>query len=205
MAQSVKFYRYYERWMKLYKKGAVQPVTYQKYQITQQQLTKLAPELRMKELSRLTYQQLLNDYASNHERQTVMDFHHHLKSALLDAIDDGLLKRDPTRKAVIKGIIQRKHKVKFLNQKETQALLNGLDLGTEINWDYFILLIAKTGLRFAEALGLTPDDFDFAHHRLDINKTWNYKERQGGFALTKNSSSVRKVELDWQTVMLKVV
>jgi integrase len=69
-----------------------------------------------------------------------------------------------------------------------------------LSWDWLILLIAKTGLRFSEALALTPGDFDFAHQMLSVNKTWNYKG-DGGFLPTKNHSSVRKVQIDWQTVM----
>ena len=51
----------------------------------------------------IAYQQLLNDYAEYHERQTTMDFHHQLKGSILDAVDEGLIDRDPTRKAIIKG------------------------------------------------------------------------------------------------------
>ena len=32
-----------------------------------------------------------------------MDFHHQLKSAILDAYEEGLVTKDPTRRAVIKG------------------------------------------------------------------------------------------------------
>ena len=63
-----------------------------------------------------------------------------------------------------------------------------------------IYLIAKTGIRFSEALAITPDDFDFPHQTLNIEKTWNYKET-GGFEPTKNKSSERKIQLDWQTVI----
>lgn len=38
-----------------------------------------------------------------YERQTTLDFHHQLKGAILEAVDEGLLERDPTRKAIIKG------------------------------------------------------------------------------------------------------
>ena len=69
-----------------------------------------------------------------------------------------------------------------------------------INWDWLILLIAKTGMRFSEALALTPKDFDFAHQTLSISKTWDYKG-EGGFLPTKNKSSVRKIQIDWQTVV----
>lgn len=161
MTQNQTFHAYFKDWMTLYKQGAVRPVTYQKYVITHQHLVKLAPRLKTSRLSRATYQQLLNDFAQNHERQTVLDFHHHLKSSIIDAMEEDILKRDPTRKIVIKGTVQRLHKPKFLNQFEVQALLKQLNLQDEVNWDYFILLITKTGLRFAEALGLTPADFDF--------------------------------------------
>ena len=201
MAQEIKFHVYFYQWMKLYKKDAVRDVTYQKYQMTQRQLVKLAPDMLLSDLTRLTYQQLLNDYAESHERQTTMDFHRHLKSSIVDALEEELLKKDPTRKAIIKGVKQRKHKNKYLHQYELQALLNELELEGEINWDYFILLIAKTGLRFVEALGVTPKDFDFAHQTLTVSKTWNYKTNEGGFAPTKNKSSMRKIPLDWQTVI----
>lgn len=38
-----------------------------------------------------------------YERQTTLDFHHQLKGAILEAVDEGLRERDPTRKAIIKG------------------------------------------------------------------------------------------------------
>ena len=55
-------------------------------------------------------------------------------------------------------------------------------------------------MRFSEALALTPKDFDFAHQTLSISKTWDYKGK-GGFQPTKNKSSVRKIQIDWQTVI----
>ncbi|QEA31388.1 site-specific integrase [Secundilactobacillus malefermentans] len=201
MTQEIKLHKYFFQWMQLYKLDAVREVTYQKYEMTHKQLISLAPDLKMSELTRLTYQQLLNDYAETHERQTVMDFHRHLKSSLIDALEEDLIDRDPTRKAIIKGTRHRQHKTKFLNQHEVQGLLNTLVLDEGVNWDYFILLIAKTGLRFSEALAVTPKDFDFAHQYLNISKTWNYKSAMSGFAPTKNHSSVRKVQLDWQTVI----
>ncbi|MBS9335581.1 site-specific integrase [Fructobacillus sp. M1-13] len=194
------FHRYYKRWITMYKEGAIRKVTMNKYLMTHQWVIKLALKLKVGDLTRITYQQLLNDYADGHERQTVMDFHHQLKGAILDAVDDGLIERDPTRKAIIKGRTPRPKKPKYLNQFELHTLLTELDLSTDVNWDWFILLIAKTGMRFSEALALTPNDFDFAHQMLTIDKTWNYKE-DGGFLPTKNQSSVRKIQIDWQTVI----
>lgn len=200
MKETDLFVDYYATWITVYKEGAIRKVTLNKYKMTHQWLVKLIPNLKIGELNRIVYQQLLNDYALYHERQTTMDFHHQLKGAILDAVDEGLIDRDPTRKAIIKGKTPSVKKIKYLNQYELHTLLINLDLKGEVNWDWFILLVAKTGIRFSEGLALTPKDFEFSHQMLNINKTWDYKGN-GGFLPTKNSSSVRKVQLDWQTVI----
>mgnify|MGYP004694440861 CR=1 FL=1 len=107
------FYEYYAKWITVYKKGAIRKVTMDKYLMTQKWLVKLIPSLKVYEMNRIAYQQLLNDYAEYHERQTTMDFH---------------------------------------------------------------------------------------HQTLSINKTWDYKGKSG-FQPTKNRSSVRKIQIDWQTVI----
>ncbi|EAD4796723.1 site-specific integrase [Listeria monocytogenes] len=195
------FHEYFKEWVYLYKVGAIRSITLQKYYVTEQKIQELVPELKIKDLDRYTYQQLLNNYALTHEKQTTMDFHHHLKGAILDAVDEGVLNQNPTRKIVIKGKNPRPKKAKFLNQFEVQVLLKELNLKEDINWDWFILLIIKTGLRFSEALALTPSDFDFSTQKISINKTWDYKMVTGSFQPTKNESSNRKIQIDWQLAM----
>jgi len=192
------FYKYYLDWIHLYKDNAVRPVTLNKYYLVQRKLRELAPDLHMNELDRQSYQRILNLYAQTHEKTTTLDFHHHLKASLFDAVDDGLLKADPTRRAIIKGCSPSDKKPKYLNLFDLQTLLRSLDLREELNWDWFFYLIAKTGLRFAEALALTPEDFDFEKQSIIVNKSWNYKEKQGHFQPTKNESSNRTVMVDWQ-------
>ena len=194
------FCDYYEKWIKIYKEGAIRKVTLDKYKMTLRWLRKLIPDLKIKDLTRISYQELLNNYALEHERQTTMDFHHQLKGSILDAVDEGLLDRDPTRKAIIKGKTPSVKKVKFINQFELHTLLDTLELKNEISWEWMILLIAKTGLRFSEALALTPADFNFSRQSISVSKTWDYKA-DGSFLPTKNQSSIRKVQIDWQTVI----
>lgn len=194
------FSEYYKQWIDVYKKGAIREATMSKYLMSHKWVEKLVPELKVCELTRTAYQQLLNDYAEHHERQTTLDFHHQLKGAVMDAVDEGLIERDPTRKAIIKGKTPKAKKIKYLNQFELHTLLKNLDLKQEVNWDWFILLVAKTGMRFSEALAITPEDFDFAHQTLSVSKTWDYKG-EGGFLPTKNKSSVRKIQIDWQIVV----
>lgn len=194
------FCDYYRQWIEVYKKDAIRDSTMAKYNMSHKWVEKLAPELTMENLTRTAYQQLLNDYAKEHERQTTLDFHHQLKGAILDAVDDGLIERDPTRKAIIKGKTPRAKKIKYLNQFELHTLIAHLDIKEEVNWDWFILLVAKTGMRFSEVLAVTPADFDFSRQTLSVSKTWDYKG-DGGYLPTKNKSSVRKIQIDWQVVV----
>lgn len=195
------FVDYYNDWMEKYKKDVVRTVTYKKYEMTLKWLRKLAPDLTMRQLTKSSYQNILNKYALEHERTTTMDFHHLVRASLIDAFDERILDRDISHRAVVKGKLPTvKKKIKFLNKRELERLLEELDLGPEINWDWLILLIAKTGLRFEEALALTPEDFDFNHLRLNINKAFDYKITNE-FCKTKNESSVRSILLDYRTAM----
>jgi integrase len=192
---------YFAQWISVYKDGAVRERTLEKYWLSYRHLQKIAPDLKLVEVTRLEYQQILNTFAKTHEKATTMDFHHQLKAALMDAYDEGYLKRDPTRKVVVKGKEPSEKKAKYLNEFELKLLLRHLDLSTFPSFDWLILVIAKTGLRFGEALGLTKNDIDLEHQTINVDKTWDYKSYSGGFRPTKNTSSVRKVSIDWKLAM----
>lgn len=192
------FWEYFEKWVNINKKNNVRPVTFEKYQLSLKSLKRIVPDLKAKELDRLKYQNILNEYAKDHEKTTANDFHHHLKACIADLLDEKIIEQDPTRKAIVKYKESVKKKDKFLSQFETQCLIRTLELNGEINIDYLIFLLIKTGLRYSEAIAVTPSDFNFDSQTLSVNKTWDYKHG-GGFAPTKNPSSIRKIQLDWQT------
>lgn len=195
------FADYYDKWIATYKENVVRDVTYTKYLTTAKWVRTLAGTLRMEQLDRAAMQKLINRYAETHERQTVKDFSRQLHPAIVDAVDDGILKRNPMIRLVIPaGKIQVKHKQKWLEKDELERLIKVLDLhGSEPTWDKFIFLLAKTGLRFAEACALTPADFDLDNLMLSVNKSWNHRDPKGGFIPTKNPSSIRNISIDYRT------
>lgn len=201
MSNIVTFADYYHNWVDVYKRGAVREVTLRKYVIAEKWVRDILGDMPVGDMTRTSYQRLMNRYAEVHEHQTVVDFHHLVKASVLDAVDEGLIERDPTRRVVLKGCAPREKCQKYLSQYELHALLSDLNLAKlpPDNWDWLILLVAKTGLRFAEALGLTPSDFDMARQAVSITKTWDYKGGTG-FAKTKNNSSIRTVSVDWYTM-----
>jgi len=196
MDQNSLFTNYFADWIDTYKRRAVSPVTLRKYETSLKRLGEIAPTLAIAQLDRRAYQGILNAYAQTHERQTTLDFHHQLRAAILDALDDGLIKHDPTRRAVAKGVTHRPRSAKFLSLSQLARLLSVLELGDGPSWDYFIYLVAKTGLRFAEALGVTPADVSLEKSTVTVSKTWDYKSATPGFAPTKNRSSIRTIKLD---------
>lgn len=198
--KEILFCDYFDQWVETYKVGAIKQVTLSKYYMSGKQLRKICPKLLMSNFDRIEYQKIINEYAKTHEKQTVVDFHHNIKGCILDAFHDGVLDKDPTYRAVIKGKEPGKKRMKFLQKDELTKLLHSLDLTHGINKDWFILLLAKTGMRFAEGLAITPDDFDWSTNQLTINKTWNYKKSNGGFETTKTESSIRKIVIDPQIV-----
>ncbi|USS87485.1 site-specific integrase [Fructilactobacillus hinvesii] len=195
------FWEYFNDWIDDYKDGAVREVTLAKYRISAKHLRHILPDTEVGQLDRRKYQKLINMYAKDHEIQTVKDFHHQIKAAIFDAVDEGLIDVDPTRRIVLKGKRPRKKNIKYLNEFEVRKFLDQLTLGSEPSIDWLILLIAKTGLRFSEGLGVTPDDFDFQNMTLTINKTWDYKSFHGSFQPTKNQASIRTISIDWKLGM----
>lgn len=193
------FADYFEDWINTYKAGSVRDVTLQKWLLSLKHVKALAPNLELEKMTRRDYQKLLNDYAKTHEKVTTNDFHTHLKAAIHDALHDGMIKIDPTYRAVSKGVVQRKKKKKFLSLAQTKRLIDVLILDHGLNVDWFIFMQLKTGMRFAEGLGLTPRDFDFTSNLISINKTLNYKNG-GGWQPTKNKASIRTISVDNQLV-----
>lgn len=193
--------KYFEQWIEMYKVDKIAEVTLLKYQNSLRHLQIIAPRLKLEKMTRWDYQEIINEFAKTHEKQTVQDFHHQVKGALLDAFHDGLIDSDPTYRAVIKGKPRKERESKkFLQPEEVTKLVSVLDLNSGVNKDWFILIMIKTGLRYAECLGLTVKDFDFENQTLNVDKTLQYKTKPISFAPTKNPSSVRQILIDWQIV-----
>ncbi|MDD7543417.1 MAG: hypothetical protein PUK05_04345 [Peptoniphilaceae bacterium] len=126
-----------------------------------------------------------------------MDFHHQLKGAILDAVEEGLIERDPIGKAIIKGKKAESKKIQDFNQLKLHKRLSDLDLGQKLNRERFILLVAKTGMRFSEVLATAPQNLNFSKQYHSVNKTMDDKGKSG-FLPTKNQSSVRRIRIDWR-------
>ena len=67
-------HEYFKQWTRLFKEGAVRPITLEKYRNNYVHLKNIVPDLALYQLDRTTYQQILNDYALTHERRQLLTF-----------------------------------------------------------------------------------------------------------------------------------
>lgn len=191
---------YFLKEIETYKKGQVRQVTYDKYRSNGRFLIENFSDMVLSKMTADDYQQILNKYAETHEKSTTIDFHHQLAWALKRAYNaDGILKRDVTFDAKIpRGKPPGVKKPKFMEIEDMKKLIQELKHENTAEANFFLILL-KTGLRFAEALGITLNDVNFDKKTVTINKTLDYKKHREGtrsFVPTKNKYSVRTIIVD---------
>lgn len=184
---------YFARWITIYKKGVVSKITYDKYLNTSNHIHEIFGNLRLKDISRRTYQERMNLFAMKHAKRTVSCFHKQIRASILDALDEQIIVLDFTRKVVIKGNDHLKKSKISLNYDQWKKLIKNLD--PHCSSDVIIYIAAVTGMRYGEVLGLTIKDIDLDNNEIDVNKTWDYKYGTG-FKKTKTKTSMRIIPID---------
>ncbi|MBS4200313.1 site-specific integrase [Bacillus sp. FJAT-49732] len=191
---------YFEKWLKVYKTDISQ-ITLRRYKNTLQTLKDHFEGKPIQSISKRDYQQFLNEYAKTHAKESTRKLNVHIRSCIKDAIDEGILRTDFTRGAIVTGNVEAKRpEEKHLNYDESQKLINELYNRLDRSLGYYLLLLGITsGMRFAEMVGLTRKDFNFKTNEITINKTWDYKTGTG-FTKTKNDPSNRIIKMDDDTM-----
>lgn len=193
------FYEYFGDWFEIFKKDQIRPVTARKYIEAKKSIKQLAPNLTLGQMNRMKVQKLLIAYGKNHEIATCKGFFHMIRACLQNAQYDDLIDKDPTFK--LKASSQKQHtttKAKYLEKNQAEKLAEVLNDSNTVASDMFDFDM-RTGLRFAELLGLTPKDIN--DHVINIDKTWLYKKgKNAEFGDTKNSASHRQIVIDDQAL-----
>src|SRR5690625_2856367 len=169
---------YFEGWVKLYKTN-ISNTTMKHYDYTLKAIKKYFEGKAIQDIKRSDYQLFINEYGATRAKETVEKVNSHIRSCVKDAMEDGIIHIDFTRKVELTYTTpSKKPKDKHLNYSESELLINELFNRLDQGLGYYILLLGlTTGLRYGELVGLTRKDFDFKKNRLNIDKTWGYMER----------------------------
>ena len=107
--------------------------------------------------------------------KTIKNIHGILSKALKTAVEQGLLKRNPAEYAKIPRV--EKTEIKPLSDDEVADFMR---LCGETVYGRYLMLVLYTGLREAEAIGLTWDCVDFRRAEIKINKQLQRRVRKDG-------------------------
>ena len=202
VSDDITLYDYFTQWSTIHKKPNISPVTWQVYQVTSRNIEKLFPGAKLKNITSSIYQQALNTFAETHSQATVERLNIHIKQCVAMAVHEEIIQKDFTTFA--KAVSQNKgieKETKFLEVEEYKKVIAVSKRKMDVQSYAVIYLIAVTGMRFAECLGLTWDSVDYDNKLLTVDKTWNYKTNLD-FSSTKTKSSIRKIPLDDSTLEL---
>ncbi|KAB2337619.1 site-specific integrase [Cytobacillus depressus] len=198
------FSDYMRNWFNIYHKGKHKNEKHEKdIERSVLLVKKHFVEIRMKDLTRDIYQDFLNKIGPEYSQETIRKRHLYIKLCLKDALEDEVIRKNPTYKAVVKGLKPTKEEdMKYLNFEELKRLVAEIrEKMTSRYLSRFIILFAiATGARFSEILGMTWDCVDFENMTITINKTWSRDNK--GFGDTKNYSSKRTITIDKDTCNL---
>lgn len=208
--KKVYFTDYFETWLELFKTN-IGDNTEARYLDTLDTLKEYFEGVYIQEVTRQSYQAFINEYAQGKDRKcrertksTVQKLNSHVRACVSEAMDEGLIGVDFTRKITLPGKEGKTSQEKVLNYKEGKELLSYLmNKEKKAQTDYLIILGLMSGMRFGEMVGLTRKDFDFFNSTITINKTWGYTNKMHkGFGTTKNYQSTRIIHMDRKTMKL---
>jgi len=189
------FTEYFEAWIEKYK-SIKHKNTYRRYQDSLRRAQEYFKDKPIQKITSDEYQTFLDDYAKGRSKESVRKLNTHIKACIKDAIDDGYLAIDFTRKAVNNGSVPaKKDSEKHISYADSQKLLNYLISHLERTEDYLLLLALVSGMRFGELVGLTMPAFNFKNNTISIFQAWDYREGKG-YSDLKNTSSERIIVVE---------
>ena len=116
--------------------------------------------------------QMDETYAGSTIRQTYIAMGTMLKAALMN----DLIIKHPMNGVRYTKPVRAKDDIKFLTREEQRIFLQAAKRSHNYNQ---YALILETGLRTGELIGLTWDAIDFENRTLTVNKTLEYRHKQG--------------------------
>lgn len=168
--------QYFDFWLDSVK-ASVRPRAFESYDLNAR---RFKPLIGKAKLSALTPAAIEVAYGKLQQRGlsrcTVSQAHSVLHNALEKAIEWGLIGRNPSEYASVPR--PERNEMKTLSEEQVRQLFVAT---RDDEFHALWVVLASTGLRLGEALGLKWDDFDYANNRLSVRRAL---QRQKGVGLT---------------------
>lgn len=187
---SMKIKEWVEIWYSTYEGDWKTNTKVQRRDIINNQIIPLIGNYKLNKLNLATYKRVyINELLKTYKGSTVELFHSIFMIALNAAVENEILDRNRLRSISIPKSTKKEN---FLNEDELHKLIETAKNTENITTYTLIVLLAYSGMRVGEALGLTEEDLFFDKSFVAINRT-----RDGrGVHTPKTTRSIRKIKLD---------
>lgn len=199
---AVKFQEFAEEWFEEYAKLNLRSTTYERMKQLTHRVYPAIGHLRMDKITARQLQGFVNSLAKEGANEktgkplapkTIRHNLSFISDVFSYAVKMDLLSDNPCRKVTIpKGEVKEKP---IYSQEEMALLLTRIS-GEPTKYRAFFFLIAYSGFRRSEMLGLEWKDVDFEHNVITIKRTSNYTAGRGTYTdttKTKRSQRVLKI------------
>lgn len=119
---------------------------------------------------------ILNQMESSYAGSTILQTYIAMGTMFKAAVMNDVILKHPMDGVRFTAPLREVDDIKFLNVEEQRLFLEAAQ--TSHNYRQYALLL-ETGLRTAELIGLTWDSIDWEKHTLSINKSLEYRHRDG--------------------------
>ncbi|MEC5301098.1 MULTISPECIES: tyrosine-type recombinase/integrase [Staphylococcus] len=162
---------YFKNWIETYKESVVATSTYRHYYFTLQHIQNhKIGNIELSKLNRQIYQKFINDFSENHAKETIRKTNGAIRSALEDAVYDGLINKNPTYKVSYKaGNTTKSEKEKYISLTEYESLKEYIKQKRTRSALALYIMIC-TGCRVSGVRHLKIDYIDQLKNQLFINE-----------------------------------
>lgn len=199
---AVKFQEFAEEWFEEYARLNLRSTTYERMRQLTHRVYPAIGHLRMDKITARQLQGFVNSLAKEGANEktgkplapkTIRHNLSFISDVFSYAVKMDLLSDNPCRKVTIpKGEVKEKP---IYSQEEMALLLTRIN-GEPTKYRAFFFLIAYSGFRRGEMLGLEWKDVDFEHNVITVKRTSNYTAGRGTYTdttKTKRSQRVLKI------------
>lgn len=157
------------------------------------QLKPLIGHVKLNKLDKLTYQRLfLDKLVDKYKPSTIRSFHVIMRTAINAAIEEEILLRNKLAGAVLPTKREGISDDNFLSPDQLNVFLKTVEENEDITHSTLFRLLAYTGMRKGEALGLQWNNIDFDNRTIEIIK----HRGSHGIGSTKTQNSERTIKVD---------
>lgn len=174
---------FFERWMNTFKIGKFSTGNDLIYRRTLRYVKKYFSGVVLEDMTRLHYQEFLDKLAEVEElaKATVQTYHSKIRACFNYVVEEDILRKNPTRRAIIRGKKPKNEEETYLEINEAQQLERMLLDDFMISVFSRVLFIQlRTGMRISEVLGLTANRIDFEKNTIKVDRQWHAEDKKFG-------------------------